>query len=53
MNKLLPKDLKWCQHIHNWGNAFYYIDSHNPFNIDEEYLRWQICPICKTERPEE
>ena len=41
----------WCEHIHDWGNGFYFVDCFSPFNVNEK-PRWEICPICRVNRPE-
>lgn len=52
-NKRLDENLKWCDHIHNWGDAFYYVDTYNPFAVDGEnvFTKWKMCPICGTKSP--
>jgi hypothetical protein len=51
----LPENLTWCQHIHNWGNAFYYVDSPCSFpvlgpNVFRQEA-WVACPICGRKAP--
>lgn len=54
-DKRLPVDLKWCEHIHNWGDAFYFTDTLDPFAVSGPYVwgqrTWTVCPICRTESP--
>ena len=51
----LPEKLIWCEHIHNWGNSFYFVDTHNPFAVSGKDVwgqgEWNICPICKELNP--
>lgn len=48
--KILPEKMKWCEHIHNWGNAFYFVGTHNPFAVLGSEVwgqnTWTTCPIC-------
>lgn len=53
---MLPKDQKWCEHIHNWGNAYYFVDTHSPFPVSGPEVwgqtAWYICPVCGKEAPQ-
>ena len=52
---MLKEDVKWCEHIHNWGDAWYFCDTYNPFAVSGcdvwGQKDWSICPICHAERP--
>lgn len=48
----------WCEHIHNWGDAFYYVDSRNPFPVltigkskTTVNKEWKVCPVCQKLAP--
>ena len=54
----------WCNHIHWWGDGYYFVGSYSPFRVDDDHMQqhvekqgrnwdrsWVICPVCKTERP--
>lgn len=53
---MLPEDLKWCEHIHNWGNAFYFVDTYNPFAVSGPEVwgqtSWRVCPVCGKKAPQ-
>ena len=55
--------MEWCKHIHDWGNAWYFVSTYNPFAVrglpgDETPERsfmleeWEQCPICLTIAPD-
>jgi|GEM_PF-4565349 hypothetical protein len=57
----MSENLYWCEHIHNWGGAFYYVDSYHPFPVFiiekdstekvNPNLEWKVCPICQAVAP--
>ncbi len=46
----------WCEHIHWWGDDYYFIDTFNPFPVGEKahtLMHWSTCPICNKPKPKE
>lgn len=55
--------MEWCKHIHDWGDAWYFVSTYNPFAVrklpgvdkpDRAFMLedWQCCPICLTKAPD-
>lgn len=59
INIEIDPTVTWCEHIHNWGDAFYYVDVRDPFAViaPNNYTRvwknheWKLCPICQKPAP--